>query len=330
LAEWLFEAGIGEARAALIEDGAIVEAHIEPDEGLPRVGAIVAVRLLAREGRRGTIRLIESGLEGLVDPVDPAVTIGGAFMAEVTREAIPEPGARKRMKLRPAAGREPAPAADLQARIAATGHRVRTLGTHDDDALEAAGWSEMLEAAASGQLEFPGGALRISVTPAMTLIDVDGPGAPLALAIAGAKAAAAAIRRFDIAGSIGIDLPTVGGKAERAAIADVFDALLPQPFERTAVNGFGFIQIVRPRHRPSLCERLRFDAPAAQARALLRRAERSGLTGAVTLTAAPAVITVLEAHPAWIEALARRAGGAVTLRADASLPISGGDVSATR
>lgn len=330
MAEWLYEAGIGEARAALIEDGAIVEAYAEPDDASPRVGAVVAARLIAREGRRGTARLVESEIEALVDQVDPALTIGAVFMAEVLREPIPEPGARKRMKLRAVADGSPAPGPDLQARIATTAHPICVLGAHEEDALEAAGWSEMLEEAASGQLHFSGGALRISLTPAMTLIDVDGPGAPLALAMAGAAAAASAIRRFDITGSIGVDLPTVGGKAERAAIAAHFDRIVPQPFERTAVNGFGFIQIVRPRLRPSLCERLRYDSAASHARTLLRRAQRSRLTGAVMLTAAPAVVAALEAHPAWIDLLACHLGGAITLRSDAALTMSAGHVAVTR
>lgn len=330
MAEWLYEAGIGEARAALVDDGIIIEAHVEPDDAAPRVGAIVAARLIAREGRRGTVRLIDSDLEGLVEPVDPAVTIGATLAAEVVRETIREPGARKRMKLRAVADGQIAPGPDLHARVVATGHPVRTIGPHEHDAFEAAGWSETLEEAAFGHIDFAGGALRISLTPAMTLIDVDGPGPPLDLATAGAKAAAAAVRRFDIAGSIGIDLPTVAGKTERASIAGVIDDILPQPFERTAVNGFGFIQIVRPRLRPSLCERLRFDAAGAQARALLRRAERCGLTGAVTLSAAPSVVAVLGSNPDWLETLARRLGGAVALHGDASLPMSGGHVALTR
>ncbi len=328
--EWLYEAGIGEARAALVENGAIVEARVEPDDGSPQVGAIVAVRLIARDGRRGTVALIDSTLEGFVDPVGPALTIGTVFTAEVVREAIPEPGARKRMKLRDADGRAPAPGPDLQARIAATGYPLREPGVFQADLMEQAGWSEVIEEAASGQLAFPGGMLRISLTPAMTLIDVDGPGALLALAMAGARAAAAAIRRFDITGSIGIDLPTISGRAERTAIADVIDSLVPQPFERTAVNGFGFIQIVRPRVRASLCEILRFDPARAAARALLRRAERSGLTGSLTLSAATAVISVLQANPPWLAALSHRTGGAVTLRVDDLLPMCAGDVSKTR
>ena len=46
MAEWLYEAGIGEARAALVEDGAIVEARIEL-EGL-RAGTVEEGRLRAR------------------------------------------------------------------------------------------------------------------------------------------------------------------------------------------------------------------------------------------------------------------------------------------
>lgn len=316
MAEWLYEAGIGEARAALVEGDRIVEALIEPDDGVPRVGAVLSVRLIEREGRRGIARSLDGAHEGLIDRLDPALTLGQALNAEVIRAAIPEPGAVKRMKLRVIAD-APRPGPDLKARIEASGLPVRTLAPHGPDLLEHAGWSEMLEAAATGRMDFPGGCLRISLTPAMTLIDVDGALPPPALALAGAKAAAAAIRAFGIAGSIGIDLPSVEGKAERAAQGAAIDAVLPPPFERTAVNGFGFVQIVRPRLRASLCERLQFDAAAAHARALLRRAERSGLTGATTLVAHPAVVAAL--RPNWCAALGARLGGTIVLHSDPSL-----------
>ncbi len=156
----------------------------------------------------------------------------------------------------------------------------------------------------------------------MTLIDVDGFLAPDELAVLGAAEAARAIRRLDIGGSIGIDLPTAGSKAARQQAAEAIDQALPQPFERTAVNGFGFVQIVRPRTRPSLVE-LAQDHAAFEARALLRRAAFEP-AGPKRLVAPPAVIAAFEKNPSWVDDLARQVGGAVELRADASLPMSGG------
>jgi hypothetical protein len=156
----------------------------------------------------------------------------------------------------------------------------------------------------------------------MTLIDVDGYLAPDELATVGAGEAAKAIRRLGIGGSIGVDLPTSGSKAARQSAAAAIDAHLPRPFERTAVNGFGFVQIVRPRTRASLVE-LAQDRAGFEARALLRRAVFEP-PGPKRIVAHPALIAELEAHPTWLEALARQLGGAVSLRADAALPMSGG------
>ena len=161
----------------------------------------------------------------------------------------------------------------------------------------------------------------------MTLFDVDGALAPAALAIAGAAAAARAIRRFGIGGSIGIDLPTLPRKDERQAAAAALDAALPQPFERTAVNGFGFLQIVRRRERASLPELLQGD-PRRRRRARLaaRRPSARRARAPRTITAAPAVIAAIEAQPDWTATLARRIGAAVGLRADPALAISAGHV----
>jgi hypothetical protein len=162
----------------------------------------------------------------------------------------------------------------------------------------------------------------------MTLFDVDGALPPAELAIAGAAAAARAIRRFGIGGSIGVDLPTLASKAERLAAAAAIDALLPQPFERTAVNGFGFIQIVRRRERPSLPELLQSDPVGAAARFLLRRAERATGAGERVIAAAPAVIARIEANRPWIDQIERRIGARAILRADPALAISAGHVHA--
>ena len=106
------------------------------------------------------------------------------------------------------------------------------------------------------------------------------------------------------------------------AVDKILEDYLPKPSERTAINGFGFVQVVRPRARASLVELARDRAPF-EARALLRRAA-SESPGSKGIVAHPAVIAVLEHHPAWLDALARQLGGNVGLRADPSLTMSGG------
>ncbi|WCT73006.1 ribonuclease [Sphingomonas naphthae] len=324
MAEWIYEAGIGEARAALVDGGDILEVLIERAGAGVRAGAVLPVRLRRRADAtgRGLVELPDGG-EALLDTVPPATPEGATIHAEVAREAIPEGRAMKPARLRATeASLREAPA--LAERIAAGGHRVVTLAGHQPDALEAAGWSEALGEAASGIVARDAARLQISLTPAMTLIDVDGTRAPAELAVIGARMSGAAIRRFDIGGSIGIDLPTLAGKAERQAAAAALDAALPPPFERTAFNGFGFLQIVRRRLRPSIPELMQHDPALAAALALLRRAEREPGAGARTLVAAPAVVAKLA--PAWIEELRRRVGAGIALRAEAALAISAGHV----
>jgi len=320
MGEWVFERGIGEDRAALIEDGAIVEAAIELP-GATRAGAVVEGRLtrVLIPGRRGLVTIAE-GVEALIEPVPAGVTEGAALRVEVIREAIAEAGKPKlaKAKAKAAALRD---GPTLRERIGA----ARELRAGMPDLLEAAGWSELIEEAVTGEIGFAGGALRMSVTPAMTLFDVDGGLEPAALACAGAAAAGRAIRRLAIGGSVGIDLPTLPARADRQAAAAALDAVLPQPFERSAVNGFGFVQVVRRRERPSIPELLRADPVGAAARALLRKAERGG-TGPAELVAAPPVVARLAQETLWIEELGRRLGGAIALRADQNLPIWGGYV----
>jgi ribonuclease G len=307
LRDWLIEQGIGETRLVRVDNDEIVEARVLLD-GNVAAGTVLDARLR----RVGVPAVAEAGgAEYLLPGGSPGVTEGSAIRIEVTRERIPgaEPWKRPLARVPDAeVGEPPLPGEML------------TFPSPDDE-LEQAGWSDLLDEARSGIVRFAGGELRVSPTPAMTLIDVDGSLPPHELAVAGARAAARVIMRHGIGGSIGIDLPTIAGKAQRQAIAEAVDAILPQPFERTAVNGFGFLQIVRPRRHASLFE-LAADRAAFEARALLRRAavER---TGATALVAHPAVISVLEAQPGWLDALARQVGGVVRLQADARLPISG-------
>jgi hypothetical protein len=317
LAEWLIEEGIGETRAILVEAGRIVEAALELP-GEVRVGAVLPARLarIQLPGRRG-LAMLEGGGEALIEPLPPALTEGQAIRVEIVREALAEPG---RPKLAKGRVTEEARRAGLTLPQRLGG--VRPAPVTAPDLFEEAGWSELLEEARSGEIPFPGGALRMSLTPAMTLFDVDGGLPPAELAVAGAAAAAGAIRRFGIGGSIGIDLPTLAARAERQAAAAALDSVLPQPFERTAVNGFGFLQLVRRRERASLPEILQADPAGAAARALLRQAERSPGAGPVTLRAAPAVAARIAENPQWLEALARRLGAEARLQPDPGLAIS--------
>jgi len=309
LAEWLYEAGIGETRAALVEDGRILQARIERPGGL-KLGTVLDSRLIERVAA-GLSRVETSEGAAVIERVPPGVTLGARLTVEVIREAIPEPGRAKLAKVA-ATDAAPRPADDLLARCRASGVPIRIMRAHEPDALEAAGWSEILDEAENGEIAFPGGALRMSPTPAMTLFDVDGAGAPAPLAIAAARAAAAAIVRHDIGGSIGIDFPTLGNKAERQAAADAIDAALPQPFERTAINGFGFLQIVRPRARASLPEILRASPAATEALAMLRAIERTPPPVPPMHAASPRVAAWLAGHPDLVAELSRRTGAPIS------------------
>lgn len=312
MAEWVLDEGIGEHRAALIEDDLILEAAIDRLDDRLRVGAIVAGKIGERVGQGAWLATAQG--DTILDVVPRGLSQGRTLLVEIVREAIPEPGRLKppRARASEATGERAAPT------LAECFPDARRLSAHDPDLLERAGWSELIEQAETGEIDFPGGALRLSPTPAMALFDVDGPLPPAELAVLGARAAAQAVRRLSIGGSIGIDLPTLGSKAARIAAAEAIDAVLPQPFERTAVNGFGFVQIVRPRPRASIPEQIRADPASTVALALLRRAGHGH--GARTLVAAPAVIERI--RPEWIDQLARRIGGTITLRAEPALAIS--------
>ena len=307
--EWLIERGIGEIRYALIEDNEIVEARVLLDGVVP---AGTALRAALKTAGRPAVAAVGENEFLLPDGAGP-FTEGQVMTIEITREAIAgaEPWKRPLAKM-----------VDGQWRSATLPEGVEVAFPSPDDRLERAGWSDLIEEARSGTVQFDGGTLRFSATPAMTLIDVDGTMPPADLARAGALAAVRTILRHGVGGSIGIDLPTLSGKSARKAVDDAIDQALPKPFERTAMNGFGFVQVVRPRRHASLFELAQDRAPF-EARALLRRAAFEA-PGPKAMVAHPAVIGVLDTHGEWMGALARQLGGEIGLRADPALPMSGG------
>jgi hypothetical protein len=121
LAEWLFEQGIGEDRAILVEDGEIVEAAIELPGPL-RAGAVLSAKLarILISGRRGIFALDDGG-EALVEPLPAGLTEGAACRVEIVREPVPEAGRAKLAKAR-VTDAEARPGARLAERLGVHAH----------------------------------------------------------------------------------------------------------------------------------------------------------------------------------------------------------------
>ncbi|MCC6829344.1 MAG: ribonuclease E/G [Novosphingobium sp.] len=322
MAEWLVEEGIGEHRAIRLApspaDGADIIAARVDWPGALAPGQVEDAVLIARTAgsRRGTLRFA-SGEEALVDQLPRDAQEGAPLRALITRAAIGEAGRLKRAQARPTSA-PPRPAPTLAERLRDEGHSVRVVRT-----FPVPGWDDLIAEATQGEVAFAGGGITISPTPAMTVIDIDGTLPPRALALAAIPAIAAAIRRFDLAGSIGIDFPTLSDKADRRAVDDALAATLDDwPHERTAMNGFGFVQIVARLERPSLVQRIARAPLSAAARLLLRRAERVEAPGTLLVVAHPSVESAIAAQ--WRDALARRSGRVLRWQADSTLAIDGG------
>ncbi len=309
---WLVEQGIGEERALRYEAGHAVAARMRWPGSL-EAGTIAEAVLVERAhgSPRGRARFA-SGEDALVDRLPRDAREGGTLRLEVTRAAAREHRRAKPAQARPSA-LECRPAPTLAAML--DGDIVRRF---PDGA-----WDELWAEAADAKVAFAGGLLHFAPTAAMTLVDVDGMLPPRALALAAVAPLAATIERFGIGGSIGIDFPTLPARDDRKAVDTALgEALAHWDHERTAMNGFGFVQLVARSERPSLLHRVQFELAAAAARLLLRQAEGLDGAGALLLTAHPRVLA--EIAPDWLAELARRTGRAVRMAPDGTLASGSG------
>ena len=303
--EWLVEEGIGETRAILVDGDRFLATKLRWPGEL-HAGQKVTAKLTTKRGTRGTGKLTD-GREILLDRLPQNASEGASLSAVITRAAIAERG---RLKL-PAA--RPPEAVTAKADDAfSTGRKVHRF--------PAGLWEEVWAEASRGEIDFDGGSLLMSVTPAMTVVDIDGDLPPRQLALAAAGPIARSLRLFDIGGSIGIDFPTLEAKADRKAVdAALEDALADFPHERTAMNGFGFVQIVTRLEGPSLLHRFATSRTGMAARMALRRAERLDGAGTTLLTVHPALKAKLRDE--WLTELERRTGRPLRIETDPGLAI---------
>ncbi len=307
---WLIEEGIGETRALLVEGERVLAAKVMWPGELA-AGARTSGRLTAKlKGARRGVALLEDGTEVLVDHLPAHITEGQSLDLVITRAALAERGRLKRAQARVAGGDAPLHAASWP-----EGRVVRRF--------PAGLWEEVWHAASSGSIAFPNGEILVSVTPAMTVIDIDGIGAPRELALAAVPAIAQALVWFDLGGNIGIDFPTLATKEDRRLVdAALGEMLASWPHERTAMNGFGLVQLVARLEGPSLLHRFATARLGMAARMALRRTELAADAGtgrALELRVHPALQAKLK--PEWLDELARRTGREVRIATDPGLAI---------
>lgn len=307
MAEWLVEHGIGEHRALLLDGDEVLAAKLHwPGEIAAGTTANAQLTSKFAGENRGTA-VLENGTEILVDHLPNSLTEGAHFKVRITRAAI-----RERGRVKQAQGRfTETDGRELSEPL--TGELTRRL--------PAGAWENVWQTASSGQIDFAGGSAIFTVTPAMTLIDIDGAGSPRSLSLAAIPAVAKGLAWFDLGGNIGIDFPTIESKADRKMVDAALDnALSGQSHERTAMNGFGFVQIVMRLEGPSLLHRFATARVSLCARNALRTGELAvGIGSTLLLTVHPALKAKLSASQ--LDELKRRTGKQVRIETDPALAL---------
>ncbi|WOE75890.1 ribonuclease E/G [Alterisphingorhabdus coralli] len=321
MSRWLVERGIGETRAALIEDDRLVAARIWRDSLAPHAGQILDATLETANPPQA--RLSDDSVVALTR-VAKETSEGGNLRVRVRRGPIVERSGLhdrfKRARAVPVRSDTAQITDDWPALLGDSHHPAEMAPLSPPpapDPLAQCGWEELMGEAISGVIAFPQGELLITPTPAMTVIDVDGSGPTPSLACNAAKTIALALHRLDIGGVIAIDFPTLERREDRQRAAEAFDAAMIGPFERTAINGFGLMQVVRKRLGPSLIELSQLRPLETSVLQLLRKAERWEQPGDIVLVVDNAGADMLNRNNVWLEQLSRRTGRSVTMQPDA-------------
>ncbi len=352
----LWDAGPGEIRAGLVDDGRLVELRLirlrRGEKPLFAAGEHYTARILSRLGSKGALVTLGGGQEAILSPA-PSLAEGELVAVEMVRSAVPEPGQWKLPKVRLLEGVESAkepcwhfsaepwelflrrhaglvasiacPNAQTANEVAALLGSAAPVISVDPGAISEADFETLLDETVQGEFPIENGQLTIERTRAMTVIDVDGTASALNLNMSATAEIARLLRLLDIGGPIGIDFISMNSRAARiqvdAALADACGPL--GGHERTAINGFGFCQVIRPRTGPSVPELLCGTTPQrlsleSRAIGLLRQAGRSQGIGARRLVAPVPVIDIIRQWPEEVSALQFSLGAAIELVPDAS------------
>ncbi len=303
---------IGETFRAVSEAGALVELHLARDHDPLPFGSAHEAIVRSKHGAR--LRVDCNGVDAWLIG-SPQHPIGTRLQVQVVRAPMAEPGQIKLAHVIEHRGLAVAPLEP---------HFV----TNFPHSFEIEDWCDR---AITGHIPFQGGSLSLERTRAGLVIDVDGSSDSHALNLAAAKKIAAVLRLFQVGGMVMVDFITPENRRLRLEIDAALDAALkfdPRPFERTAINGFGMVQIVRARKGPSLIDQLcgiRRHAPSIETRALrlLQEATRSIGAGPRILTAHPMLIDWIEKRPSLLNELRSHIGADVQLMADEAAPRHG-------
>ena len=298
----------GERRAALVENGNIVEIHIQRD-----------MQWVLGEGGHGRVdRKTPAGAYVIADDGGELLlrskisdTDGTLVAYEVVREAISEPG---RIKL-PEVKLIDSASGTLQQKDGLWARRIALIGQKCLTAPIAQGF----DIAIAGQSQLGDVAISFQRTKAGLVFDVDGIGDAFVINSIAATEVARLLRLYQVGAMVMIDFVSMESKAQRTKIAEIFDAAAAfdgRPFERTAINGYGLMQVVRARPRPSVLDLLFGTRIAAlsdetQAYWILRAVAQSSGFGVRTVSARPGVVRLLNSQQwAPLRAQAVRLAGA--------------------
>jgi Ribonuclease G/E len=342
----LIEENVGETRAAVVENGVIVELYL--DRWSER-----GTRAVEGEIFRGRVRRVEPALNAaFVDlGVGPdgfmpfgksgrpkGLHEGAAIGVRVAREAHGEKGPNLApVEVEP--GDAPAciePAAILAQRLVMTYGDAEAIWADESDLDLAAAFEDALDPAAA----IPGGgSLYIEATRALTAIDVDADGrkgqgdAPKMaqqLNISAAKESARQIRLRGLGGIIAIDFVHMRAQPDRKAVEQALRGALRRDrakIDVAALSQFCIGELARQRRQRPLAEilrdqsgRLSIETCALNALRRLDAEARSERSRKLKLIVAPSVAAWLEDDKiGWRDAMIDRIGPRFEVEADAAM-----------